>query len=270
MAPWRRHLVAHALDRDGSVRAPQRALPGDAERRPERVDAGAGPRRIDAVEQSLYRRRAELAVNAAVVVLLDPGDGGIVERLQGERLDAFKHGHQAALDRGPQDLHLAVLIRGSREGRGVDDAEPVQPLLDLAGDHRRAVVAHQGARQAALHEGLAEPVDEDLGGLRQIPLQVAAEPRAVVEEAEQDRRPPFAGRRQHAALAVVEVAVPEAVAARDLVAQHLARLGRRPPRLLLEAPPPALATRTRLRIARSACVTHRASAGSPRPARRVS
>ena len=85
----------------------------------------------------------------------------------------------------------------------MDDAEPVQPLLDLPGHHRRAVVGHQRARQAALHQGLAEPVDEDLGGLRQIPLQVTAEPRVVVEEAEQDRRLPLAGRGQHAAAAMV-------------------------------------------------------------------
>ena len=185
-------------------------------------------------------RRAELAVLAAVVVLLDPGDGGVVERLQGERLDPFEHGHQAALNRGPQNLHLAVLIRRVGERGHMNDAEPVQPVGDLAGRHRRAVVAHQRARQAALHEGLAEPVDEDLGGLREVPLQVAAEARVVVEEAEQDRRLPFAGRRRHAALGVVHIAVPEAVAARHLVAEHLAGLRGRHG-LGLEAPPAALA-----------------------------
>ena len=114
------------------------------------------------------------------------------------------------------------------------------PSSTSAGRHRRAVVAHQRARQAALHEGLAEPVDEDLGGLREVPLQVAAEARVVIEEAEQDRRLPFAGGGQHAALAVVEIAVPEAVAARDLVAQHLAGLRDRRG-LGLEAPAAALA-----------------------------
>ena len=41
---------------------------------------------------------------------------------------------------------------------------------------------------------------------RQVPLQVGAQARVVVEEAEQDRRLAFAGGRQHPALAVVEVA----------------------------------------------------------------
>ncbi len=60
---------------------------------------------------------------------------------------------------------------------------PVQSLLDLAGEHRRAVVGQQGPWQASLHQGLAKPVDEDLGGLLQIPLKVTAEPGVVVEEA---------------------------------------------------------------------------------------
>ncbi len=51
---------------------------------------------------------------------------------------------------------------------------PVQSLLDLAGEHRRAVVGQQGPRQASLHQGLAKPVDEDLGGLLQIPLKMTA------------------------------------------------------------------------------------------------
>ena len=104
------------------------------------------------------------------------------------------------------------------------DAEPMQPLLNLARRHRPAVVGEQGPRQAPLHEGLAEPVYEDLGGLLQIPLQVTAEPGAVVEEAEQDGRLPFARRRQHPALAVVEVGVPQRVSARDLVCARLTRL----------------------------------------------
>ena len=107
------------------------------------------------------------------------------------------------------------------------DAEPEQPLLDLARRHRRAVVGEQGPGQGSLHEGLAEAVDEDLGGLLQIPLQVTAQARVVIEEAEQDGRLPLARRRQHAALAVVEVGMPQRVAAGDLVAQHLAGFGGR-------------------------------------------
>ena len=79
-------------------------------------------------------------------------------------------------------------------------------------------------------------MDEDLGGLGQVPLQVTAKPRVVIQEAEQDRRAPLARDGQHPVLAVMEVGVPEPVAARDFVAQHLARLD---PRLGLFAQPPA-------------------------------
>ena len=122
-----------------------------------------------------------------------------------ETTDALEHGHEAVLDGIPPDLALAVLIRAVRHGLGMHDAEPVQSFLDFAGGHRGAVVGHQGPGQAALHERLAQSVDEDLGGLGQIPLQVAAEPGVVVEEAEQDGRLPLPGRRQHPALRMMEV-----------------------------------------------------------------
>ena len=89
----------------------------------------------------------------------------------------------------------------------MNDAEAVQSLLDLARGHGRAVVGHQRPRHPALHQRLAQPVDEGLGGLGQVPLQVAAQARVVVEEAEQDGRAPLAGGGQHPALAVMEVSV---------------------------------------------------------------
>ena len=60
--------------------------------------------------------------------------------------------------------------------------------------------------------------------LRQIPLQMAGQPRAVVKHAEQDRRSPFAARRQHLARTVMAIPVPKSVHILGLVATHLARL----------------------------------------------
>ena len=152
-----RHLVAPRPPPD-TVPSEGRSLRfhRDAEVCLQRSAVGAGPRRVVALDQALERRGAELAVHPAMVVALKPRDGGIVERLQGERLDALEHRHEAAFDRGPQDFLLAVLIRGVGERGRMDDAEPVQPLPDLPGRHRRAVVGHQRPRQAALHEGLAK------------------------------------------------------------------------------------------------------------------
>ena len=53
--PRRRHLVADALDRHGAVRAPDPALHGDAEGRPESAAVRAGPRRVVALHQATLR-----------------------------------------------------------------------------------------------------------------------------------------------------------------------------------------------------------------------
>ena len=67
----------------------------------------------------------------------------------------------------------------------MDDAESLESFDGLGGEHGGAVVGQECARQSALVKGLREGVDEGLCGLFEVPLQVAAEPRAVVEDAEQ-------------------------------------------------------------------------------------
>ncbi len=66
-------------------------------------------------------------------------------------------------------------------------------------------------------------MDEGLGGLVEVPLRVAAEPRAVVENAEQLRLLPLSARRQDRTRALVKVQMSEAVHVRDLVRARLAR-----------------------------------------------
>src|SRR6266567_6557337 len=96
--------------------------------------------------------------------------------------------------------------------------------LRLAGDHRRAVVLHEGARQAALLEDLAEAVDVVLGGLGEVPLRVAAQARVVVHDREEKRGREEPRRREHLERARVEVGVEEATDVLDLEAPHLALL----------------------------------------------
>ena len=100
--------------------------------------------------------------------------------------------------------------------------QSVLELADLGRGHGRAVVAQGGARGRPLLERLGEAVRDHLGGLGQIPLQMAGEARAVVEHAEQDRRRPLAASGQHLARAVVAVPMPQAVDILGLVAAHLA------------------------------------------------
>lgn len=105
----------------------------------------------------------------------------------------------------------------------MQDAEPGETFGEFGGDHGGAVVAHGGARQAALLQGLTQAMDDGLGGLVKIPLQVADEPGAIVDDAEEQRRVPSAARRQYLARAVMDVPVPEAADIRGLVAADLAR-----------------------------------------------
>ena len=64
---------------------------------------------------------------------------------------------------------------------------------------------------------------ERLGGFVEIPLQMAAEAQAIVEDAEHARLLPLSGGREDRARALVEVEVPEAVDVGDLVGTRLSR-----------------------------------------------
>ena len=104
----------------------------------------------------------------------------------------------------------------------VHDAQSREPVLHFVRGERLAVVGHQRPRQPALLNRLREPVHEVLGVLRKVPLQVADEPRVVVDDRERDRRDVLAARHQHLLAAVMEVGVPEPVDVLVLVAAHLA------------------------------------------------
>ena len=104
------------------------------------------------------------------------------------------------------------------------DRQPFEALARFSSEHRRAIVGEHRARKASLLEALAEPVDEALRVLVvEVPLRVAAHARAVVDETEEHRRAPLAGAREHLALAVVEVGVPEPVHVTDFERATLAR-----------------------------------------------
>ena len=222
MAVAVRDLEAAAVDDDGAVALPLRAVVSAREGEPQRVAVGARPRDGGPGEKARERGLADLGVDLAVVLVLDPGLRRLVQERPGQVGHMLQHGDQPALDRPPERLLLGILVRAIRERRLVQDAEPGQPSRDLGGGHGGAVVAQRRTRQAALLERLAQAMGDDLGALGQIPLQMAGEARAVVEHAEQDRREPLAARRQHLPGAVVAVPVPEAVDILGLVAANLA------------------------------------------------
>ena len=85
----------------------------------------------------------------------------------------------------------------------------VQTVLELFGDHRGAVVRHDRARQRASHEPLAEAVHQMLGCLVKVPLDMARQPRAIVDDAQAVRLGPTALRGQHVPRTFMEVEMPQ-------------------------------------------------------------
>ena len=150
-----------------------------------------------------------------------------VARLSSSRVSCgspFEHRHQPALDLGEEDLLLAVLLGRLRQRGVVLDRQALEALGSLGGEHGRAVVAEQAARQAALREGLAQAMDEALGvTVADVPLQVAAQARVVVDHGEQGGVGPLAAGGQDLAPGLVEVAVPQPMHVGHLEEPALAR-----------------------------------------------
>jgi hypothetical protein len=220
----RRDLEALPVQGHGAVGAPLAPWHLDAERVGERRGCGTVAAHVGAGQIARERRGADLAVQRAVILLLDPGLGRLVEQFQRERRLALEHGHQPPLDAAPEGLLLGVLVGRVRQRRLVQHPQAVQARHRLVGEHGRAVVGHQRARQPALHEGLGEAMDQALRGLVQVPLQVADQARAIVQDAQQEGLLPGARAGEHAARAVVEVQVPQRRDMIELEAAHLAVL----------------------------------------------
>jgi hypothetical protein len=106
----------------------------------------------------------------------------------------------------------------------VHHGKPRKSVSGFLGEHGRTVVGHQGPRQAALHDRLGESVNQTLGGLAEVELQVATQPRVIVEDGERHRALPFSGFLQQSDLGQMKVQVPERMDMGGLVAAHLTLL----------------------------------------------
>ena len=135
-------LEAAALQAEGAVGSARAALDLDAEGVAQRRAAGARACHGRTGKMATQRRDADLGVHRAVVFLLDPGLGCLVEPIQREGLLALEHGHQPTLDAAPERFLLRVLIGAVRQRRLVHDAQPGEPADEFLGHHRRAVVRH--------------------------------------------------------------------------------------------------------------------------------
>ena len=91
----------------------------------------------------------------------------------------------------------------------MDDAHAQESLGHFLGHHRGAVISQQSARQAPFLDRLGESMHQVLGSLREIPLDVVAQSRVIIEDAQRDRPQPLAAGSEHLERAVMEVEVPE-------------------------------------------------------------
>src|SRR5258708_4619505 len=95
-------LEAHAAGGDSAVAAPLGAGDLHPERTAKRVGARAFASYARPAQVALERRLLDLAVELAVVLLLDPGLRGGVEEIEREGLLALEHGQESSLDLGPE------------------------------------------------------------------------------------------------------------------------------------------------------------------------
>ena len=181
-------------------------------------------------------------MHGPVVLHFGPGLGRFVEELERQLLHAREHLHQAAFEGRPETLLLAVLVGTVGQRLLVDDPQPQQALAHFLGDHGRAVIAQQRPGQTAFLDRLGEPMHQILGRLREVPLQMAAQPRVIVEDPQRQRPLPLATRQEHRKRALMEVQMPQGADILGLVAADLSTLaslrrtflagtalGRRPP-----------------------------------------
>src|SRR5262249_29739494 len=90
--------------------------------------------------------------------------------------------------------------------------------------HRRAIVGKQRPRQTALLNSLGESVHQVFSGLREIPLNVTAKSRMVIENAQRNRVQPLAAGSKHLEGPMVEIEMPQRPDVVSLIAADLSRL----------------------------------------------
>ena len=66
----------------------------------------------------------------------------------------------------------------------MQDAQGMQPLAEFVRHHRGAVIGHEGAGQASLLQRLREAVHQALGGLVEVPLQMADQAGMIIDDTE--------------------------------------------------------------------------------------
>src|SRR5208283_5649764 len=99
-----RQLEASTVDDDAAVALLLRARDAAGEGEAERDAARTGPRHRRPIEETGERRDADLGVDRAVVLVLDPSLRRLVQERQRQVGHTLQHGDEPALDRAPERL----------------------------------------------------------------------------------------------------------------------------------------------------------------------
>ena len=102
----------------------------------------------------------------------------------------------------------------------MQDAQSVSARAEFLALHGAAIVGHHGSGQGALLQRLAKPMDQRLGGLLKILLQMTDQTGVSVENTQSQGRDPVPRGTQHFTRAVMEVAMPETMDILGLEAAH--------------------------------------------------
>src|ERR1700682_2803839 len=213
-----RDLEALAIETYRTVGTALLALDLDAEGGAQRIAPRTFASDVRAGQIPLHRRRTELTMHGAVIFLGHPRLGRDVQLLERESGLPFEHGQKASLHATPDIFLLTVHMRRVRQGGQMQNPQVMKTGGELTRDHRRAPIGHERARQAHLLQRLAQAVDQLFGALARVPLGMAQEPRAVVDEADPARLEVLAAAGQDLARAVMEVKMDELQYVLDFVA----------------------------------------------------
>ena len=170
------YFESNPIDGDSAVASSLFARDLGPERPTKRIGVGAFTTDIRAAHVAGQRRLVNFGVLLALVFLFDPRLGSGIEQLDGELGLALEHGQKPSFDLSPERFLFPVLLGRIRQRGVMDDAEALKSFGRLGREHGRAVVRQKSPWQAAFLESLRQAVDENLGRLVQIPLQVAAKP----------------------------------------------------------------------------------------------
>jgi hypothetical protein len=151
-----RNLEAHTLERDRAITLSLTSLGFQAKRITQGVARRARAEYVQRSGEPFHRRTRDLAVNRAVVLDFDPRQGHVVENLERQFLRTIEHPHQPPFERSTERLLLAILVAVVGERSLVDDSQAQETLGDFFGNHGRAVIGEEGARQPTLLDRLGD------------------------------------------------------------------------------------------------------------------